>query len=436
MERLEHPLPAPVRQRVVGVAADALGSMPGQEVPPALRRYARFTPSRRARLAGTPIAAALESDATFRHRIAERLRAGQPELAGALETGSAPPAADPMDVAAAAYLLRPAGWTRLVAESGRAAEQAESERTTAEALRTAEQLSAELAAAKAAARADGERLRAELEALRRESDGVRRKLRSAEAQVKRAEAELRKVVAELEQVRSAAAAAQAQADGDARRLRNRLADAEAALEASRRASREDRGVADMRLRLLLDTVLDAANGLRRELAVPPTTQRPADSVEAVEPVPASPLDVAARALAADDPEILEQLLALPHVHLVVDGYNVTKAGYPALPLEKQRERLLSQLAMLAASTAVEVTCVFDGADLGGPVPLAAPRGVRVLFSRPGETADELIRRLVRAEPRGRPLVVASSDREVADGVRKAGARPVPSSMLLRRFARG
>jgi hypothetical protein len=60
----------------------------------------------------------------------------------------------------------------------------------------------------------------------------------------------------------------------------------------------------------------------------------------------------------------------------------------------------------------------------------------VLFSKPGEIADELIRRLVRAEPAGRPLVVVSSDREVADGVRRAGARAVPAAALVRRLDRG
>ncbi|HMG64394.1 MAG TPA: RNA-binding protein, partial [Streptosporangiaceae bacterium] len=40
-----------------------------------------------------------------------------------------------------------------------------------------------------------------------------------------------------------------------------------------------------------------------------------------------------------------------------------------------------------------------------------------------------------AEPEGRPVVVVSTDREVADGVRKAGARPVPSAMLLKRLIR-
>ena len=51
----------------------------------------------------------------------------------------------------------------------------------------------------------------------------------------------------------------------------------------------------------------------------------------------------------------------------------------------------------------------------------APRGVRVLFSAPGEIADDVIRRLVAAEPEGRPLMVVSSDKEVADR-RRPGRR--------------
>jgi predicted RNA-binding protein with PIN domain len=78
--------------------------------------------------------------------------------------------------------------------------------------------------------------------------------------------------------------------------------------------------------------------------------------------------------------------------------------------------------------------VFDGAERVVGLP-PAPRGVRVLFSRKGETADELIRRLVRAEPAGRPIVVISSDKEVADGVRRHGAYPLSSQTLLRRLAR-
>jgi predicted RNA-binding protein with PIN domain len=67
---------------------------------------------------------------------------------------------------------------------------------------------------------------------------------------------------------------------------------------------------------------------------------------------------------------------------------------------------------------------------------SAPRGVRVLFSAPGEIADDVIRRLVAAEPEGRPLMVVSSDKEVATDVARAGAYAVPSALLLRRLDRG
>lgn len=271
------------------------------------------------------------------------------------------------------------------------------------------------------------RVKADLEAARKENDALHRKLRSALSDVKRGEAAVRKAHAESEELRGRLAHHRTAADSEARRLRTRAEEAEAALEAGRRAVREGRSVEDMRVRLLLDTVLDAAQGLRRELALPPTSQHPADLVDAVEPGRMTPGDIAQRALTEQDPALLDQLLALPQVHLLIDGYNVTKTGYPSLPLEKQRLRLLGGLSMLAAQSGAEVTCVFDGAELAVPVLLAPPRGVRVLFSKSGQTADELIRRLVRAEPKGRPVVVVSTDREVADGVAAAGARPVPSS---------
>lgn len=434
-ESLGSPLPEKVRRRVVALTGDALGGLTVAELPPPLRQYARFTPQRRTRFGGNAMAAALASDAVFRQRIGTRLREQLPELVEAVEQGAPPAAADPVDVAAVAYVLRPVAWTQLVTAAGEEAHRAQAERAGEEAQRELASLREQLTRARSSGRADADRARSELEATRRELEGVQRRLRSAQSDVKRGEAAQRKLRAELESVRSAAAADKAAADGESRRLRSRLAEAESALESARRAAREGRSVEDMRVRLLLDTVLDAAQGLRRELALPPADVRPADMVDAVEPGRLSPKDVAARALSADDPALLDQLLSLPQAHLVVDGYNVTKTGYPTLPLEKQRLRLLGSLAGLAAQTGAEMTCVFDGAELAAPVLLAPPRGVRVLFSRPGQTADELIRRLVRAEPAGRPVVVVSSDREVADGCAAAGARPVSAALLVKRLAR-
>ncbi|MFD5042254.1 NYN domain-containing protein [Streptomyces sp. NPDC058378] len=434
-ESLDHPLPEGVRRRVVALVSDAFGGLTVGELPAQLRQYARFTPSRRAKFAGNAMAAALESDPVFRRRIGERIGQTQPELAEALASGAPPAAADPVDVAAAAYVLRPAGWVKLVAAAGEEVQRADAERADEETRRELERLREELDRARGQTRADTERLRAELDAARKENDSLHRKLRSALSEVKRGEAALRKSGAEADAVRAEAAAQVSAAESESRRLKARLAEAEASVEAGRRAAREGRSVEDMRLRLLLDTVLDAAQGLRRELALPPSSLRPADSVEAVEPGRMSPKDIAARALSDTDPALLDQLLALPQAHLIVDGYNVTKTGYPQMPLEKQRLRLLGGLSVLAAQTGAEMTCVFDGAELAVPVLLAPPRGVRVLFSKAGVTADELIRQLARAEPPGRPVVVVSTDREVADGVAKAGARPVASALLLKRLSR-
>ncbi len=434
-ELLDRPLPEGVRHKVIALAAEAFGSMTTAELPAQLRQYARFTPSRRARFAGNALAAAVESDPVFRQRVAARVREAQPELAAALDAGTPPPAADPLDVAAAAYLVRPPGWPKLVGAAGEEAERAHADQVGEETSRELRRLKEQLAEVRATAQDESRAARAELDAVRKEADALQRKLRSATSDLRRGEAALRKVDAELLQVRGTAAAEVAAAESESRRLRARLAEAESALEAGRRAVREGRSLEDMRLRLLLDTVLEAAQGLRRELALPPVNERPADTVEAVSPGAIGPKDIARRALAEDDPQLLDQLLALPQAHVVVDGYNVTKTGYPTLPLEKQRLRLLGGLAGLAAQTGAEITCVFDGAELSAPVLLAPPRGVRVLFSKPGETADELIRRLVRAEPAGRPVVVVSADREVADGVARAGARPVASTLLLRRLSR-
>ncbi|MEV2214486.1 NYN domain-containing protein [Streptomyces sp. NPDC050997] len=433
-EVLDRPLPDGVRRRVVQIVSDGFGGLTVAELPAQLRQYARFAPNRRAKFAGNAMAAALETDPLFRQRIGEKFREAQPELSGALDSGSPPPAADPLDVAAAAYVLRPTDWVKLVTAAGEEAQRADAERVDEENRAELERLREELDRARELTRTDTERLRTELDSAKKEAESLHRKLRAALSDVKRGEAALRKAHAEMEATRSEGHSQLSAAESETRRLKARLGEAEAVLEATRRAAREGRSVEDMRVRLLLDTLLDATQGLRRELALPPVSVRPAETVDAVEPGRMTPKDIAARALSENDPAILDQLLALPQAHLVVDGYNVTKTGYPQMPLEKQRLRLLGQLSQLAAQTGAEVTCVFDGAELVAPVLLAPPRGVRVLFSKPGVTADELIRQLVRAEPPGRPVIVASTDREVADGVARAGARPVASAVLLKRLS--
>jgi predicted RNA-binding protein with PIN domain len=230
---------------------------------------------------------------------------------------------------------------------------------------------------------------------------------------------------------------------EVRRLRGRLRDAEASAAAARRGTRSDRDAQGARLRVLLDTVTSAAAGLRRELDLPATIVRPVDLVTEGETVAeSSPLGETLAALrrgrAGDDPALVDEILAVPGIHLIVDGYNVTKLGYASLTLEDQRSRLLAGLGALAArSSGVELTCVFDAtAAAARPVAAGTPRGVRVLYSALGELADQLIVRLAAAEPQGRPVVVVTNDREVIETVRRSGAEALPSAALLGRLDRG
>lgn len=429
---LERPLPEPVRSRVVNLAAAAMSHLSADEIPATLRKVAKFAPQRRARLGGTAIAAQLASDAMFRQRVGGRAQAEAGELGAAVAEGRSPAAADPVEVAALAYLSRPAGWRELV-DAADAALRAEADRAAvADQIREAETRATRAEHELTVAKVEADKLRAELARVREELGSLRDEHRTLTRALRDSQAQQRRTGDLLATERGRLARAAADHDAEVRRLRGRLAETEAAVGAARSAAKDSRTVDEARLWLLLETIGQAAVGLKRELALDPAKVLPADLVAAELAAPPGAGKQPARALAADDPARLDQLLGLPRVHLVVDGYNVTKRGYGELDLEQQRNRLVKGLSGIAAQTGAEVTVAFDGAERMHGLP-ATPRGVRVLFSRKGQTADDLIRALVRAEPDGRPVVVVSSDREVADGVRRNGAYPLPAETLLRRL---
>lgn len=404
-----------LQRQLVQWAATAIGAIPVATLPARLRPFARFSPRRRAELAGPQLLAAL-SDAGFRDRVVQVLG----------EQADPGPDAPPVAAAAAAWLRRSPEWRDRVAvvPVGRSEAASEGMPTT--------RLTEQLMATRAAARRDRVAARAEV-------DGLRTALAAARAQVQRAEraaaavsAQLRSVEQERDLLRAELSTAAGLADSAERRLRARIEALSADLAGSRRESRLDRSAADVRLRLLVQTLVGAAHGVAAELALPvaqPTL--PADTVAARPPGDPG-ADVIIR---WDEPSTLTALMSLPGAHLIVDGYNVTKAVLQTLTLEQQRTQLLRVLAALAAQTRAEVTAVFDGSDVTA-VPAAAVRGVRVRFSPPRVTADSVIRAMARAEPPGRPVLVVSSDREVAEGVARVGVRSAPASVLTDRLLAG
>lgn len=422
-------LPAPVRQRVVAIAAERLGELREAEIPASLRRVSRFTPTKRAQLAGVALAAAVESDAIFRNLVADGLRSAVPEVAAGLATGTPPAAADPFDLAAAAYLLRPPGWQQLVSAAVVAAERASESAMGRDVTDQLARLTRQLEQARATAGDDRAKHRAEATALAADIESARRALRQANEGRRQSEQAHRSAESEREAMRAAGEKAEAKSALDSRRLRSRVTELEGQLEQARRTARGARNSEDVRLWLLLDTMTNAAAGLRRELALPPAAGHPADHVAAGlgSGEHAAP---AALGLTREDPAWLDALLAVQGTHLLVDGYNVTKTGYPGVSLEAQRGRLIQGLAALAARTAAEITVVFDGAERTGPLAAPSGRGVRVVFSPVGRTADDVLVLFVRAEPAGRPIAVVSADREVITRSEQEGARGVPPVALL------
>ncbi|WP_299057781.1 NYN domain-containing protein [uncultured Nocardioides sp.] len=408
-----------VRERLAALVADVLPS--ADPVPARLRRIADFAPARRARLGGEQIVGVLETDDDFRARAAELLG----ERADAER--------DPAETAALAWLRREPGWQQTwEATTDRLAARLELQTAVREGQDAAREAERADRAEQALRELRGERRR-QVDELRGEVATLRRRL----GETRKRERDARQ---EAEEAAAAVAAAQddvrrATEDGEAerRRLRARVEELEAANAGLRRLTREERSEVGLRARVLLDTVVEAAAGLRRELALPVSEAAPADRVERrlAEAASAGGGTAGPGAAGRDGSARLEQYLAAPRPRLLVDGYNVSKTAWPESSLEAQRARLLRALAPLVARTGAETTVVFDAAaSTTRQSATQAPRGVRVLFSPSGVIADDVIAELVEAEPTGRMVVVVSSDQEVARHAAQHGARAVASPVLL------
>lgn len=112
-------------------------------------------------------------------------------------------------------------------------------------------------------------------------------------------------------------------------------------------------------------------------------------------------------------------------HLIIDGYNLLGAGSRGRTgiepwSEAAREDLLHRLRLYRQRRGHAITVVFDGWRAGGGSEQHDYRaGVEVIYSRRGEQADHVIRRL--ASEFGTECAVISSDAEVGRWARAAGA---------------
>lgn len=130
--------------------------------------------------------------------------------------------------------------------------------------------------------------------------------------------------------------------------------------------------------------------------------------------------------------------------LVVDGYNVIRATdrYAHLideggsdPFMRAREALLTDVAAFAQGT-YDPVVVFDGAgNLSPERPNLSSGSVRVIFSRTGQDADEVIEQLaVEARHQGRDTTVATSDNAVRATIGGVPVKSLSSALISHEFA--
>ena len=120
-------------------------------------------------------------------------------------------------------------------------------------------------------------------------------------------------------------------------------------------------------------------------------------------------------------------------HLIIDGYNLLgRTGGLSGSIESARESLIQTLAAYRHRKNHCITIVFDGWQQDHPTEQHEHRaGVRIIYSKRGERADQVIQRLAREL--GADCAVVSSDHEVMRSANASGAFVLSSQEFAQRL---
>lgn len=125
------------------------------------------------------------------------------------------------------------------------------------------------------------------------------------------------------------------------------------------------------------------------------------------------------------------------MRIIVDGYNfIRQTGlrrFESVSLENGRNELIKRLSVYKKAKGHKITVVFDGI-LGGSYAEERDRhgGIPVIYSRRGETADDVIKRIIREA--AEELLIVSSDREIISAAQRNGFTAVSSQVFARKLA--
>ena len=405
-------------------------------VPRRLRPFVGWHPERldngRVRAAVVEV---LPGDARLRAALGEQAAAAAPGLSGAdIDIARVDADTDPSVVAAA--LIGAGRWDALAVLAAREAE-ADHRRAIGGAAEAS-------AGPETPAEIRGDDTRGKAPAARRRED---RETRRLEREIRHEQRRVEVLSRELAQARDRVAALERERDDLAAALEDERAAHRTRLARLRRQAHEARrDAADSRRRVeelaaslhdMIDALLAPADRDDDGEAADDVGPHEAEKSERAMPrgIPAADAGrpcLLPPGVRRDTVAAVDALLGVDDLDVLIDGYNVTKdlRGRPAASLPQQRAWLLRTVAGMAATRGVRPTIVFDGQDgtaAGGP----SARGVRTVFTRAGEIADDRIKEYVAAMDPGTAVLVVTSDRDLAEAVRALGGNVVSAGVFLR-----
>ena len=126
------------------------------------------------------------------------------------------------------------------------------------------------------------------------------------------------------------------------------------------------------------------------------------------------------------------------LHIAIDGYNLIRQSSYFSTLDQQdmqsgREALVDTLAAYKKIKRYAITVVFDGAEApAGMVRRDRIKGIELRYSRPGELADAVIKRMAAREKQN--LLVVSSDNEIVGYALSMGSAVISAIDFEQRLA--
>ena len=118
------------------------------------------------------------------------------------------------------------------------------------------------------------------------------------------------------------------------------------------------------------------------------------------------------------------------VHLVIDGYNLIRqsemlSAQEELSLQLGRDALLERLRQYKRVRSHRITVVFDAASKPNVAEeRSQQKGISIIYSGQGESADTVIKRICRDE--GDQVLLVTTDRELASYAETRGSVAIDS----------